>query len=175
MLLVNIEFKEVTKNDFKDFELIAKWDNDEEIKYQLRPNFCEGQLEDIKAQDLYENFAKSSNKYVYMIVEGNRKIGYVSIDTEFFMLYKDEKAAWISICIGEKDYRAKGIGKYAMEFLEVRSKELNRSRIELGVFSYNNKAFRFYESMGYAKIGEKKDFVYYDGHWHADIRMEKYI
>ncbi|MGL4335560.1 MAG: GNAT family N-acetyltransferase [Turicibacter sp.] len=172
---MNIEFKEVTEDDFKDFELIAKWDNDDEIKYQLRPNFCASQLEDVNADELYNNFIKSSDKYLYMILDDNKNIGYVSLDTEFFMLYKDEKAAWISICVGEKEYRAKGIGKVAMAFLEVKSKELNRRRIELGVFSYNQKAFKFYELMGYTKIGEKKDFVFYNGKWHADIRMEKYI
>lgn len=59
---------------------------------------------------------------------------------------KEENTGWISICIGEGDYRGKGVAHEAMIFfLEEECKALGLKRIELGVFEYNQRARTFYE------------------------------
>ena len=173
---MNIKFKEITENDNNDFELIAKWDNQDDIKYFIRPNFKEGEIEDITVESILKGFKANYNKKIYIILCNNKKIGYISIDTNFLGLYKkDQDSAWIGICIGESDYRGMGISKKAMSYLEEKSRELNKRRMELGVFEYNKRAIELYKRMGYRKIGENKKFIYYDGNWYNDIRMEKYI
>lgn len=43
------------------------------------------------------------------------------------------------------------------------------------MFEYNTKAINFYEKNGYRAIGKSENFVYYNGNWYSDIRMEKQI
>lgn len=173
---MKINFREIKEEDIFDFELIAKWDNQDEIRYLIRPNFSEDEIENIKGSDLLLSYRANPQKHTYIIQDDKEKIGYVSIESNFRWIYKkDEKSSWISICIGEGKYRGKGIGKLAMEFLEEKSRELNNNRIELGVFEYNTNAREFYKKIGYSEIGENKEFVYYNGKWQSDIRMEKYI
>lgn len=173
---MDIKFRELNEKDIIDFNLIAQWDNQDDIKYFIRPNFKEGEIEDIKGRDMLFSILSNPNKHIYIILDGHKKVGYISLDSSFGMLYKkEEKTSWISICIGEKKYRDKGIGKYAMNYLEEKSRELNNTRIELGVFEYNKKAIKFYEKMGYKQIGRNKGFIFYKGKWHDDIRMEKHI
>ncbi|WP_195938057.1 hypothetical protein [Romboutsia sp. 1001713B170131_170501_G6] len=49
---MSIELKKITHKDIEDFKLIQKWDNDNSIKYLLRPNFKEGEIEDITLEEL---------------------------------------------------------------------------------------------------------------------------
>lgn len=173
---MNIRFIEINEYDIENFELMANWDNQNDIKYFIRPNFKKGEMDDIKVESIIDGFKLNSNKKIYLILCNDKKIGYISIDTDFFGLYKKEKnSAWIGICIGEAEYRGRGIAKEAMTYIEYISKELNQNRIELGVFEYNKKAIELYKKMGYKKIGQHEKFVYYNGAWHNDIRMEKYI
>lgn len=173
---MNIEFNQVYKRDEEDFKLIAGWDNDKEIRYFIRPNFSEGEIENITPEEIIEAFEDNENKKIFMIACDNKKVGYINIDTDFNYLYKKEKkSAWIGICIGDKEYRGRGISKIAMNYLEELGKSLGINRIELGVFEYNERAIDLYKKVGYKKIGEIDDFVYYKGRWHKDIRMEKYI
>ena len=168
---MNIKFKEIIENDNNDFELIAKWDNQDEIKYFIRPNFKKGEIEDITVESILKGFKANCNKKIYIILCNDKKIGYISIDTDFLGLYKKDKdSAWIGICIGESDYRGMGISKKAMSYLEEKSRELNKKRIELGVFEYNETALELYKKMGYTKIGENKKIIYYNGNWYNDIR-----
>ncbi|MEG0693415.1 MAG: GNAT family N-acetyltransferase [Oscillospiraceae bacterium] len=173
---MNIQFKQLVEDNISDFELITKWDNDVETKYFIRPNFKEGEIEDIGVDELIAHFKSINPKFIYIILYNGIKIGYVSVESNVEHLYtKDKNSAWISICIGEKEYRGMGIGEYAMGFLEEKSKKLNCDRIELGVFEYNKTARAFYEKIGYTAIAIIKDFVYYNGQWRNDIRMEKNI
>lgn len=173
---MDIKFREIKENDMNDFELMANWDNQNDIKHLIRPNFKEEEIEDISAESIRNGFKINDNKLIYMILCDNKEVGYISIDTDFFGLHKkEENSAWIGICIGESEYRGKGIAKSAMIYLEDRSKALNNNRIELGVFEYNKNAIELYKKMGYKKIGKNEKIIYYDGHWYSDIRMEKYI
>lgn len=175
---MEIKFRKIKDIDEEYFRLIADWDNDEEIKYYIRPNFEEGELHNITPEEIKAGISSNDNKNTFIILSDEKRIGYISIDTDFKYLYNNDKnirSSWIGICIGEKEFRSKGIGKICMEYLEKLSKELGVDRIELGVFSYNTGARTLYEKMGYTAIGEIEDFVHYRGTWHSDIRMEKII
>jgi RimJ/RimL family protein N-acetyltransferase len=91
-------------------------------------------------------------------------------------LYKKERnTAWIGIVIGEGSARGKGIGAYAMEYLEEEIKQAGLKRIELGVFEFNINAIKLYERMGYKEIARLDGFTFWEDKMWQDIRMEKYI
>lgn len=173
---MDVELKKITHKDIDDFKLIQKWNNDNSIKYLLRPNFKEGEIEDITLEELIEGTRINEYKHTYMIVEDDKKVGFVTIDTNFKMLFNEnDDTAWISICVGDNKCRGKGIGIKAMKLLEDKVMKLGKNKIELGVFEYNTKAINFYEKNGYKAIGKSENFVYYNGNWYSDIRMEKQI
>ena len=109
-----------------------------------------------------------------MIRYGDKIVGSASIDMNpEYLARKDESSGWLGIVIGDKDHRGKGAGRATMEFLENRARELGATRMELGVFAFNENAIRFYEKLGYRRFHTVKDFTFYNGKWHDDYRMEK--
>lgn len=173
---MEIRFEEIDKKQIKPFEYIAKWSNDPEIKYLIGANFSEEEMPDVTKEQIHTNANKDHKKYIYLILDGDEPIGDLSITIDPPHLNKkEEHTGWISICIGEGSYRGKGVAFQAMIFLEETCKALGLKRIELGVFEYNERARAFYEKMGYKTFARIEDFVYFDGKWRADIRMEKYL
>ena len=169
-----ITFEKIEFSNTEAFITLAKWDNDDEIKHLTRPNFQEGELVDVTPEELREGLFNNVNKYGYLILDDEVAVGYVTIDMDFSMLIKKEvKTAWIGIGIGEATSRGKGVGIFAMQFLEKQCRELGAKRIELGVFSFNHRAKSLYEKMGYQAFAKIENFVYYDGNWYSDVRMEK--
>jgi len=173
---MEIRFKKLDYNNRDVFDIMAKWYNDKEIQHLFNPNFLESELEDITSEELRYHAIRKSNKTVYLIWDGEKLIGELSIDRDFEDLIKKESAtAWVSICIGDKNYWSKGIGTRAMLFIEQECKKMKIERIELGVFDFNKRAKLLYEKLGYHQFHIVSNFVFYKGKWYDDIRMEKYI
>lgn len=163
----------LAKNNLEYLKAVRVWDNDYEIRQFLRPNFSECELKDLSIRELQKVLKKS--KYAYMIQYDNKLIGYATIDVDFLFLSKQEKSAWISLCIGEKEYRGKRIGEQVVKLLEKKVKKLKISRIEVGIFAFNERAYKLYKRLGYKEVKILENFTYYDNKWHNDIRMEKYL
>ena len=174
---MNITFREVKKDSIDDFILIAKWSNDDSIKHFLIPNFTGDDLPYLSPEELYNTALNRPEPYYqYLILDENIPIGELSIEKYPPQLHKKIKnTGWIGITIGEEKYRGHGIGKLAIQFMEDKCRDLKLTRIELGVFAFNHNAVKLYKSMGYKEFGIIKDFTYYQGKWHNDIRMEKYL
>jgi len=173
---MNINFRAINKRDIKDFEVLEKWHNDEEIKPFLVPNRDGKPLKHWSAEDLMFGSISNPKKYAYFILDGEKLIGDFSIDTNFSQLKGDsESAAWISICIGEKEYWGTGASAKAMEFIDEICKELKMKRIELGVFMFNLRAVSFYKRIGYEPFETVESYAFYNGEWYDDVRMEKLL
>ncbi|MDN6147003.1 MAG: GNAT family N-acetyltransferase, partial [Tetragenococcus koreensis] len=111
-----------------------------------------------------------SNAKAYMIVhkETERLVGIVSLIN---MDYKNRSAECI-IDIGAKDMWGKGIGSSAISLiLEFAFLELNLHRVYLQVFSFNKKAIKLYEKMGFTHEGNQRQALYRMGTWHDIIMM----
>lgn len=173
---MGISLKKLEEYKLEDFELMAKWENHEEVKPFISVNSKEEELPDISGEFLMDKSKANKNKSIYFVIEDSKPIGVVTIIDKFPLLtYKDDKTAWISICIGENQNRGKGIGKDAMRLLENQCKELGYETIELGVFSMNHRAIGLYKSLGYEEICINPNITYFNGKWYDDIRMQKNI
>lgn len=173
---MGIEIRQLDLGDQDVFRTMVAWYNDAEMRHLFQPNFVETELEEITAEELRYHSLMNSNKAVYLIWDESHLIGEVSLETQFKHLLKTQPAtAWISICIGDRAYWGKGVGKLAIIFIEERCRELGFRRIELGVFDYNKRAQQLYKKLGYHPFERIPNFVYYNHQWHADIRMEKYL
>ena len=166
----------LVKDSIEDYELIAKWSNSDELIHLLNCNFKKGPHEHQKALDLYISSKRQKDKYSYIIYDDNMPIGEVSIQIDPMQLAKkDVRSAWLGIMIAEESRRGRGAGKKALEFIENIARDKKCVRMELGVFSYNENAIRFYKANDYEHFQTLPDFTYYDGKWHDDLRMEKYL
>ncbi len=72
--------------------------------------------------------------------------------------------SWLTIAIGEPDYRGRGYGSEALTLaLNFAFRELNLHRIQLTVFSYNDAAIHVYEKLGFQREGVYREFLERDG------------
>lgn len=170
---MNIHFESLKITD----EIVAsmvRWYNDIEIAPCIHPNFQAQPQPPYTKDEVLVACSYHPDKFNYLIFDDMKVIGEISITRNFFMLhYNVDHSAWISICIGEKEYWGKGIARKAMEFLEDECRKLGFQRIELGVFEHNIRAYNSYRKLGYREIARYPKFTYSKGEWFADIRMEK--
>jgi RimJ/RimL family protein N-acetyltransferase len=76
----------------------------------------------------------------------------------------NNQTAWFWIGIGEAAYRGKGYGTDAVRLMVGYAfRELGLYRVQLGVFSYNQRALRSYEKVGFVNEGAQRDELYRDG------------
>ncbi len=75
--------------------------------------------------------------------------------------------AELAIVIGEKDYWSKGYGSQMMHtLLEYGFEGLNLERLYLHVFSFNERAIKFYEKFNFKHEGTLRNMLYRDGKYH---------
>jgi RimJ/RimL family protein N-acetyltransferase len=170
---MNIHFAKLEIND-ELIKSMVKWYNDEEIAPFIHPNFQAKEQPLYTQEDVRSACAYYPDKFNYLVFDDTKVIGELSITRNFFMLHNNmPDSAWISICIGEKEYWGTGIATMAMEYLEEVCREMGFQRIELGVFEHNIRAYLRYQKLGYREIARYPKFTYSHGEWYADIRMEK--
>ncbi len=170
-----LEFKQVTTADANIIKTMVNWYNDEAIQHFIRPNFEAGSYEVYSTEEMIKSIC-DLNKYYYIAYDDDLPIGEVSITVNpRHLARKGQNTSWISILIGEANYRGKGYGTKMMSFVESKSLELGLDRIELGVFEFNENAINFYNKLGYTPFHEFKNFTFWAGSWYSDIRMEKYL
>ncbi|HEY9860427.1 MAG TPA: GNAT family protein [Candidatus Obscuribacterales bacterium] len=89
-------------------------------------------------------------------------LGYVELDGILW----NHQVSWISIAIGEEHW-GHGYGFEAMQLaLTFAFEELNLHRIQLTVFSYNDRAIALYEKLGFQREGVYREFVHRSGDRH---------
>jgi RimJ/RimL family protein N-acetyltransferase len=89
-------------------------------------------------------------------------LGYVELDGILW----NHQVSWISIAIGEEHW-GHGYGSEAMQLvLTFAFEELNLHRIQLTVFSYNDRAIALYEKLGFQREGVYREFVQRSGDRH---------
>jgi RimJ/RimL family protein N-acetyltransferase len=168
-----------TKLIVPDPEIAARlnqWENDPGLVPLIRPVRNEEDLEKQESITVASLTERLEHTSIYLIYDDGKLVGEISLQIDpQHILKKEPGTAWIGIYIGEASARGKGVGKEAMRYLEEQIQAQGLSRIELGVFEFNNNAIKLYESMGYREIGRIDDFTYWQGKMWQDIRMEKYL
>ncbi|WP_294362525.1 GNAT family N-acetyltransferase [uncultured Clostridium sp.] len=111
----------------------------------------------------YNEILKDNNIEVIVITVDDKVVGYTIIryvDLKNIDLLKDRYYAYIDeICIKET-FRRQGLGKILFEYIYNLIKNKGAESLELGVWSFNKVALKFYKAMGMVE---------------KNIRMEKKI
>lgn len=112
--------------------------------------------------------------------ESNKFIGEVVIND----IYRNNRTANFRIAINKKEDFSKGYGSEASILaLNYAFGMLNLHRVELEVFSFNERAIHLYEKLGFKREGIRRDGCYYHHKYYDMITMsiledefrEKYV
>ena len=149
-----------------DAPIYVKWLNDktvsENIGLDMKVTTLEGEREWLK---------KNLNDYNFAIVlkDSDKLIGNCSLE-DMDLIHRN---AVLGIFIGDEEERGKGYGKEAIKLLlEYGFNNLNLNNIMLNVYSFNTRAIKVYESLGFKKCGTRHKSHYFKGQYYDEIQME---
>ncbi len=149
-----------------DAPIYVKWLNDktvsENIGLDMKVTTLEGEREWLK---------KNLNGYNFAIVlkDSDKLIGNCSLE-DMDLIHRN---AVLGIFIGDEEERGKGYGKEAIKLLlEYGFNNLNLNNIMLNVYSFNTRAIKVYESLGFKKCGTRHKSHYFKGQYYDEIQME---
>lgn len=152
-----------------DVTIYHTWRNDIEVMRTTNPSIDLFTL-DSTAEFVNHVILGSNTSKSYMIIdkESERPIGITSL---IQIDFKNRNAECI-IDIGEKDYWRKGYGTEALKLLlDYSFLEVNLHRVSLRVFSFNEKAIKMYEKIGFKHEGISRDCIFREGKWNDIIHM----
>ena len=79
----------------------------------------------------------------------------------------------VGLFIGEEENRSKGYGTEALSLhVEYGFNYLNLKNIMLKVFSFNKRAIKSYEKIGFKVFGKRTEDYYLNGKWYDEYFME---
>jgi len=152
----------------KELEIISKWKNDLDL------------LKSIKAHPLptamyeMEKWFKRNQSDKNQILWGIHEVRSGDLIGIVRLMFID----WISsstefgICIGEKNYRNKGLGEETVKLaLNFAFNEINLHRVYLKVTESNKRAIKMYESCGFVKEGALREHLWSGGEYNNVLVM----
>jgi RimJ/RimL family protein N-acetyltransferase len=140
--------------DVNDAEKYTEWLNDSDMTQYL---VGLGPI-NINVQKMKGNLENASNDHNYSIIDidTNELIG----DCGFSSINHLNQTSEIEIYIGNKKYWDKGYGTEALSLLlDYGFKSLNLHNVFLQVVSFNERAIRSYEKIGFKIIGRKRESI----------------
>jgi RimJ/RimL family protein N-acetyltransferase len=109
-----------------------------------------------------EDAEKDQNGYLFAIrpLDENTLLGYVELDGILWSI----GTAWLGLGLGRRESWGRGFGTDAMRLvLNFAFNELNLRRVQLSVFSYNERAIALYEKLGFVREGTFREHLQRDG------------
>lgn len=112
---------------------------------------------------------ENNHDFSIILQDTNELIGNCSLQS----ISQINQCAEIGIFIGDEENRNRGLGTEALRLiLDYAFNTLNLHNIELGVFSFNSRAIRCYEKIGFKKVGVRRECYYLNGKFHDRITMD---
>ncbi len=156
----------------------AKWNQDTEFRRlavsEPAQLWSEKKLKEFIEGNNSENNFLQTFLFSIRTLADDKLIGIVSLRVHSWT----HSDAWLGIMVGERDYWGKGYGTDAVRLiLHFGFVELNLRRISLAVHSYNERAVKSYEKVGFKLEGRMRgegwrDGTHYDGLYMGILREE---
>jgi diamine N-acetyltransferase len=150
-----------------DLPYVQKWSNDAELRKLI------GEVEPMSsadAQKFFRQLRRDKDRAWFSIVLKNGK--QVIGEAGLLRMFKPWNCTDMTIIIGEKNSQRKGYGTEAGRLLlKYAFEQLGFHRISIGVVGFNQRAIRFWESLGFRKEGIQRDSYYCDNQYSDFIMM----
>lgn len=148
--------------EMEDIDSFVLWLNDEEVRQYLSMT---SPLNKIREKEWVENLYKDDRNTVLGIVvkENDQLIGNIGMHR----ISIPHRQAGMGIFIGDKTCWSKGYGTEALKLIVGYGfDQLNLHRLHLTVFSFNARAIRTYEKVGFKREGVFREHLYRNGKYH---------
>jgi len=149
-------------------ELYKDWFNDLEVN-QFVSNF--GTVLTTEAEENWYKSQAESDEATFTIhyLPDDKPIGNCGIHN----VHQENDHAEMGIVLGEKEYWDRGLGTEAVRLItDYGFTALSLHGISLWVKSYNKRAIRVYEKVGYQESGRMRDFYKVDGEYYDQVLMD---
>lgn len=154
--------------NLEDIEKYVKWMNDFSTTDGLGSSSKVTTFESEKAW-LINNMDKKEQQFAIVLKETDKLIGNCGFCDINHLHQKGE----VGLFIGEEENRSKGYGTEALSLLvEYGFNYLNLKNIMLKVFSFNKRAIKSYEKVGFKVFGKRTEVYYLNGKWYDEYFME---
>ena len=151
----------------EDLILLQKWLEDAEIRGLIGEVAA---MSTADSEQFLEKVRTDTERAWFMMVvkENNRVIGEAGL----LRMDRAWRTADISVIIWEREEWGKGYGREAvLLLLDYAFRHLNFHRVAIGVVSFNERALRFWEKLGFRREGVQRDGYYHGGKYHDFILM----
>ncbi len=148
----------------EDIPTFARWFNDPEVRRYL---LMYEPMSRVKEERWFEETLNSRGEFLYTI-DAETKDGWVTIgNVGLHRVDWKNRTATLGIVLGEKTYWGRGYGTDAVRtMLRFAFHELNLHRVELETFSFNPRAWRCYERLGFRHEGTRREALHREGRYH---------
>lgn len=154
--------------NLEDIEKYVKWMNDFSTTDGLGSSSKVTTFESEKSW-LINNMDKKEQQFAIVLKETDKLIGNCGFCDINHLHQKGE----VGLFIGEEENRSKGYGTEALSLLvEYGFNYLNLKNIMLKVFSFNERAIKSYEKVGFKVFGKRTEVYYLNGKWYDEYFME---
>ncbi len=172
-----LSFRDIDVEGDDDVNHLVKWSNDPSIRHLYQRFTSKQQYE----RPLEVGFAKSGlrnsmarGRSMYMIQWHDQVVGEVSLEMSSpAVVPANPGTGWVGIVLGESRVWGRGIGKAAMHHIEEVARRKGAKRIQLGVFDFNTRAKKLYQSLGYVHLYSTPAFTWWDDQMWTDLRLGK--
>lgn len=150
----------------EDAVMLAAWSEDADYLRDVDTDFAVPST----AESFQKPTCRSSNGIEFHLrtLENDTFIGFVALHG----IEWNNQCGLLAVGIGEPEFRNKGYGTDALRLiLRYAFDELNLNRVGLDVISYNVRAIRTYEKVGFKVEGRMREAVLRDGEKHDRIIM----
>jgi RimJ/RimL family protein N-acetyltransferase len=144
-----------------DLPTIARWHQDASFARLFEANPAAPKA--LSALESWlEGYNRSNTGYLFgvRLLDGDELLGFIELDSILW----PHRHTWVSIAIGDAANQGQGYGAEALGLaLQFAFQELNLYRVQLTVFSYNQRAIALYEKLGFRREGIFREHIERDG------------
>jgi RimJ/RimL family protein N-acetyltransferase len=150
-----------------DLQHIQKWWSDAELRKLIGEVAPMSRAE---TEKWYRELLVDKDRiwFVAVLKKSDRVIGEAGL----LRMFRPWRSTDMTIIIGEKDAWGKGYGtEIGHLLLDYAFRRLGFHRISIGVVGFNERALKFWQSLGFKKEGVRRDDYYYDKEFSDCIMM----
>ncbi|KQC14301.1 MAG: acetyltransferase [Desulfuromonas sp. SDB] len=151
----------------ENYELYTQWLNDPEVTVSL--NVAHQVISPEKEKEILQDISRHGYHFAIVESEQNRLLGNCGLHKIDHL----NRNATFGIFIGDKSYWNQGYGEEATKLIvDFGFNILNLHNILLKVFSFNTRAIRCYEKVGFREVGRRRQSKIIGGKYYDDVYMD---
>lgn len=151
----------------EDLAVIVKWWSDPEFARPASDDPVVPQrVDELKKWFMSDDRWKIS--FAIRLTDPDTLIGFLKVSVVSW----PHRIGDVSLGIGDADHRGNGYGAEALRLgVDWAFRELNLHRLQLSVFSYNERAISLYRRLGFVHEGTSRESVRRDGRWYDSLQF----